>query len=232
MEHTHESPTVAVAHNLLAKSFGWMAIGLLISAVTTFIVAVGLGNSEALFNILLGNQFVFLGLIVIELVLVWYLSRHIETMSIRTAKLAFIGYAILNGITLSVIFFTYQLVSILGIFVGTTVMFGLLSWYGMTTKKDLTAAGKIAFFGLIGLIIASLVNIFIGGTMLDLVIGWVGVIVFSVLTAYKVQRIQNMGATLTTSDQVDRVSIISALSLYLSFINLFLSLLRIGGRRR
>lgn len=235
MEHTHsmQEPAVSAHSNsLLTKSFGWMAFGLLLSALTTVAVAFGLSTNEAFYNLLYGSQFVFLGLIVVELVLVWFLSRNIEKMTVGSAMVSFIVYAILNGVTLSAVFFAYQLVSILGIFAGTTIMFALLAIYGATTKKDLTAAGRIAFFGLIGLVVASLVNIFVGGSMLDLVIGCAGVIIFSVLTAYRVQRIQNMAATLTDSGSVARASIVNALGLYLSFINLFLSILTLGGKRR
>jgi len=212
---------------VLAGSFKWMALGLFISGLVSVFVAA----TPALVDLILGSSFGFIILAIAELALVWYLSARIMSLSKETARALFIVYAALNGLTLSVIFLAYQLSSIINIFFSTAIMFALLALYGARTKKDLSSLGRLAYFGLIGLIIALVINIFIGNSGLDLALSFLGVIIFTILTAYDVQKIKALARSLGASDP-SRVVVLGALKLYLDFINLFLSLLRIFGRRK
>ncbi len=234
MEQTIENTITAPVtpnntNKLLSGSFGWMAIGLLISAVTAFIVLISPTILDAVYNI----DYAFQALLLLQLGAVIFLSARINAMSIGTARATFIGYSILSGITLSVVFFTFELGSIFGIFLGAAAMFGGLALFGMKTTKDLTSIGRLAMFGLLGLIIASIVSLFTTSTLLDLILAWVGVAIFTVLISYDVQKLKKLGeSTDGTMMEPEKIVIIGALNLYLDFINLFLSLLRIFGKRR
>lgn len=205
-----------------------MALGLLISAIVSVVVAV----TPALIYAILGSGFGFIACLLVELGIVIYLSRRIASMPAARAKFFFILYAIVSGLTLSVIFFAYQLTSIISIFLATMVMFGVLALYGARTSKDLSKIGALAGFGLIGLIVALLINMFLKSGTLDLILSWIGVAIFTVLIAYDVQKIKALVGTVTTPEEKSKAGIIGALKLYLDFINLFLNLLRIFGRRK
>ncbi len=220
--------TIVSSSELLKGSFTWMAYGLLVSGIIAMIVV----STPAIYSVVLGSAYGLIAFIIAELALVWYISARIHTLSPDSAKALFLIYATLSGATLSFIFVMYQITSIISIFLSTAVLFAMLAYYGATTKTDLTAYGKIAFIGLITIIISSVINMFIGSTLADMIIAWIGVAVFTVLTAYDTQKIARMKADVVSVDDIKRVHVIGALTLYLDFINLFLSLLRIFGRRR
>ena len=211
---------------VMRKTFGWMTMCLLITALT----AMGVVNSGLFYQIASSGAMWLL--IIAELVLVFVLSARIHKMSVTTATLMLIVYSVLNGATLSFIFLAYSLGSIAKTFFITTGMFGVMALVGATTKRDLSKMGSILFMALIGLIIASLVNIFLHSSGLDWIISLIGVVLFTALTAYDVQRVKRLAteSDLYDDTQVGRLAIISALSLYLDFINLFLYLLRFFGR--
>lgn len=211
---------------VMRKTFGWMTMCLLITALT----AMGVVNSGLFYQI--ASSGVMWLLIIAELVLVFVLSARIHKMSVTTATIMLIVYSVLNGATLSFIFLAYSLGSIAKTFFITTGMFGVMALVGATTKRDLSKMGSILFMALIGLIIASLVNIFLHSSGLDWIISLIGVVLFTALTAYDVQRVKRLAteSDLYDDTQVGRLAIISALSLYLDFINLFLYLLRFFGR--
>ena len=211
---------------VMRKTFGWMAMCLLITALT----AMGFVNSGLFYQVATSGAMWLL--IIAELVLVFVLSARINKMSVTTATIMLIVYSALNGATLSFIFVVYSLGSIAKTFFITTGMFGVMALVGATTKRDLSKMGSILFMALIGLIIASLVNIFLHSSGLDWIISLIGVVLFTALTAYDVQRVKRLAAESDLYDdtQVGRLAVISALSLYLDFINLFLYLLRFFGR--
>ena len=211
---------------VMRKTFGWMTMCLLITALT----AMGVVNSGLFYQIASSGAMWLL--IIAELVLVFVLSARINKMSVTTATVMLIVYSVLNGATLSFIFLAYSLGSIAKTFFITTGMFGVMALVGATTKRDLSKMGSILFMALIGLIIASLVNIFLRSSGLDWIISLIGVVLFTALTAYDVQRVKRLATASDLYDdtQVGRLAIISALSLYLDFINLFLYLLRFFGR--
>jgi uncharacterized protein len=164
--------------------------------------------------------------------LVFFISARINTLSVTTARLLFFVYAGLVGVSLSTLFHIYTNSSITRVFFISAAMFGALSLFGYTTRRDLSGLGTFLFMGLIGVVIASLVNLFLRSTGLDWLISVVGVGVFAGLTAYDTQRIKAMYASTDDDASAGRKSVIAALSLYLNFINLFMMLLRLSGGRR
>lgn len=213
----------------ITKVYGWMFLGLLLTGLTAVFTA----SSESLVQFIVYNRIVFLALIFAELGLVIYFSARIHKMTASSASMVFIFYSILSGLTLSVIFLVYTAASLASTFFITGGTFGIMSAYGYFTKRDLTSWGNILFMALIGLIIASLVNLFWHNPILYWVVTYAGVLIFVGLTAYDTQKIKKMGQELDSdSEEGRKASIMGALRLYLDFINLFLLLLRIFGRRR
>jgi hypothetical protein len=213
----------------IAGVYGWMCFGLVVTAVVALMVAF----SEDLRRMILGQPKVIMGLIIGELVLVMALSWLIGRISSTVATVLFTLYAAMNGLTLSAVFVIYTLGSVATVFFVTAGTFGAMSVYGFTTKRDLTSIGNLCFMALIGLIIASVVNIFMRSPVVYWVTTYAGVLIFVGLTAYDTQRIKRIGAEVDAASEDGRkLAVMGALALYLDFINLFLRLLRIFGRRR
>lgn len=212
----------------ITKVYGWMAFALVLTGLTAVFVA----SSPALVSFIFGNQLVFWGLIIGELLLVGYLSVRVAAMSANTATFVFLAYACLNGLTMASIFLIYSAASIASTFLITAGTFGLMSFYGYYTKRDLTTIGNLCFMALIGLVIASLVNIFFQNSMLYWITTYAGILIFVGLVAYDTQKIKQMNIIGNAGTDEDRKeAVMGALSLYLDFINLFLFLLRIFGGR-
>lgn len=213
----------------MVKVYGWMSLAL----VVTGLVAMYTAGSESLVDLIFGNRITFYVLIILELVAVGTLAGLINRMNALMATIIFLGYSALNGLTLSVIFLVFTTESIASTFFITAGTFGVMSLYGYTTKSDLSKWGNLLFMGLIGLIIASIANLFMRSTMLYWVTTYIGVIVFVGLTAYDTQKIKNSNIIGNDgTDEDSKEAIMGALTLYLDFINLFLYLLRIFGRRK
>ena len=214
---------------VLRRVYVWMAFGLLMTAGTAAFV-----SASPLFQVLAGQPLIFFGLMIAEIGLVVGLSWGINRISPEVAALLFITYAILNGLTFSVLFVVYTLGSVTGTFVATAALFGAMSIIGYTTKMDLSRMGSFLFMGLIGLVIAMLVNMFWANSVLGSIVTFVGILLFLGLTIYDTQRIKGMtAAALQQGDEnvQARMGILGALALYLDFINLFLFLLRLFGNR-
>ena len=203
-----------------------MFLGLLATAL----VALWTASSPAIAQLVLGGSASYWILAIVEIGLVIWISAGINKMSSTTATLLFFLFAIVNGFTLSVIFFAYAAAAIAKAFFITAGTFAAMSIYGFTTKADLTKFGSFLMFALFGLIIASVVNIFLKSSQLDWIISLVGVFLFLGLTAWDTQSAKRM-AMAAPDEMLGKVATISALSLYLDFINLFLYLLRIFGNR-
>jgi FtsH-binding integral membrane protein len=173
-------------------------------------------------------------LVLAELGVVIGLSFGLSRMSAAVAIAAFVGYALLNGLTLSTIFLVYTQSSIASTFFVTAATFGCMSMYGYTTQRDLTSLRSFLFMGLIGLIVASLVNLFLQSELIYWLLSYVGVGIFMGLTAYDTQKIKQLSRMVSGQDNetFQKVAIMGALRLYLDFVNLFLYLLRLFGRRR
>ncbi len=213
----------------MTRVYTWMAFALTITGAIAYIVA----GTPSLVYAIVSNQLLFFGLIIAEIVLVGYLATAVAKMSAQRATALFIGYAVLNGLTLSVIFLAYTLGSIASTFFVTAGTFGIMSAYGYFTKKDLTSMGNLLMMALLGLIIASLVNIFLKSEMLYWIATYAGILIFVGLTAYDTQKIKNMNIIGNEGTEEDRKeAVMGALILYLDFINLFLMLLRLFGRRK
>lgn len=215
---------------ILKNVYLWMTLALGISGVTAIAVA----NSPQLLELLYGNGLVLFIVFIAQLGLVWLISARISSMSINTATALFIAYSILTGVTLASIFIVFTQESIASVFFISAGTFAAISLYGYTTKRDLSNWRTYLLMGLIGLIIASVVNWFMHSEMLYWIISYVGVLVFVGLTAYDTQKIKQMA--LVSYNQEGEISqktaLLGALTLYLDFINLFIYLLRIFGRRK
>jgi FtsH-binding integral membrane protein len=186
-------------------------------------------------RLIFGNQLIFFGLIIAELVMVFSLVSRVNRMSAGTATSLFVVYSVLNGVTLSFIFLVYASASIVSTFFICSATFLACSIYGWTTKKNLTSFGGFLFMGLFGIIIASVVNMFVRSSMMHMMISYIGVFVFVGLTAYDTQKLKNMALSQPAGLDgavIRKGAIMGALSLYLDFINLFLFLLRILGQGR
>ena len=213
---------------LMRKVYVWMTLALAITALTAY----GVASTPALLTAIYTSKVLFWGLIIAELGLVFYVSARIQRLSLSTATLLFILYSIINGATLAFIFALYSTSIIVQTFVVTAGTFGAMAVYGYFTKKDLTSWGRLLLMALIGLIIAGVVNIFLHNSTMDLIISGIGVLVFVGLTAYDSQKIKQMlQMAPDASEASQKLALVGALSLYLDFINLFIYLLRILGRR-
>ena len=221
--------SVTAERKLMRNVYGWMSLALAITGLTSYYVA----GSQAILSVIFSNQFVFWGIAIAEFVLVMVLTAKINTLSFQTAGIMFAVYSILNGVLLSSIFVVYTSESIATTFFISAGMFAAMAIIGSTTKKDLSGIGRFAIMAVIGLIIASLVNIFLKSTMLEFIVSIIGVIVFAALTAYDAQKIKAMlheyGTDVNETSQ--KIALLGSLSLYLDFINMFLYLLRLFGRR-
>jgi hypothetical protein len=214
---------------LMRKVYLWMTFALLITGMTAYYVA----TSPTLLTAILTNKILFWGLFIAELALVFGLSAAINRLSLTFATVMFILYSIINGATMSIIFLVYEVSSIATVFFITAGTFGAMALIGYTTKKDLSTMGKFMYMGLIGLVIATVVNLFVKSDGLTMILSYIGVIIFVGLTAWDSQKIKQM---LLQAPEVDeatqKVALLGSLTLYLDFINLFLYLLRIFGRKR
>jgi uncharacterized protein len=211
----------------LRAVYGWMCLGLGVTAVVAFSVA----GSPRIVQALVTNQLLFFALIGGELALVFYLSARVTQLAPATASGLFLAYSALNGVTLSLILLAYTGASVANTFAVCALMFGALAAYGTTTSRSLAGVGQFMFMGLIGLIGASIIGIFWHSSALQFLIACVGVLVFTGLTAWDAQRLKQMAVALPDG-QVRSYAIVGALSLYLNFINLFLMLLRFFGNQR
>jgi FtsH-binding integral membrane protein len=211
----------------LSKVYGWMFLGLLLTAGTAVVVA----SSPALIETLILNRILFWGLLIAQLGVVFYLSARVNKVSPVTAAVLFMLYSGMVGITSSVIFLIYTGASIVSAFVIAGGMFGAMAVFGSLTKRSLAGVGQFMFMGLIGLILASVVSIFWFNDVLMFVINVVGVLVFTGLTAWDAQRLKQMAVALPDG-RVGSYAVVGALSLYLDFINLFFFILRLMGGRR
>jgi uncharacterized protein len=211
----------------LRTVYGWMFVGLGVTAAVAYAVA----GSAAIMQTIASNRILFVGALIAELGLVFYLSARVQNLTPNAATMLFLLYSALNGVTLSVLLLAYTGSSIATTFVVTAGMFGALAVFGSTTKRSLVGAGQFFFMGLVGLVLASVIGLFWHNDALQFLISVVGVIVFTGLTAWDAQRLKHMAAGLPQA-RSGSYAILGALSLYLNFINLFLILLRFQGGRR
>ncbi len=205
-----------------SKMFGWMFVGLLVTFLTGYVVS----NSYDI--LLLVAQVPFIVYAIIEIGLVIFFSLKIRTMSSTTAKICFILYSFVTGLTFSFLFLVYELYSMIYVFGITALLFGIFALIGHFTNIDLSKFSTFLFMGLLAIIICSLINMFIGNETFDLILTIIGIVIFLGYTAYDIQKVKY---NLDTFPQ-DNLAIFGALELYLDFINLFLKLLSLFGKRK
>jgi len=230
MEYAATPPAIATAdtQGFLAKVFGWMFLGLLI----TGLVAAAIGSSDTLLTDITESPWIMIGLIVVQIGLVITISAAIERLSPAVALGLFFLYAASVGVIFALVFELYTTQSIFTTFLITAAMFGAVGAWGYLTKRDLSTMGTGLLMAMVGLILATIVNVFVASEVLYWVTTYAGVAIFAGLTAYDMQKIKGYAKAGLEGDAEQRASILGALALYLDFINLFLFLLRIFGRSR
>lgn len=208
-------------NKIYSKVYLWLFIGLLVTFLTGIYTSTNAAALSAIFN----NGFYWI-LVIVELGLAIFLSARIHKMSATTARISYLLYTFLTGLTLSSIFIVYKLDSIILVFGITAVLFLIFALIGKTTNLDLSKFGTYLLMMLLGIIICSIINIFLDNTMFDLVISCISIVIFLGYIAYDVQKIKKLDGFLTD----DNLAVIGAFELYLDFINIFIDLLRIFGK--
>lgn len=222
------------SRKFLANVFIWMFVALGISAAFAYLFA----TNNALQQLMVNQEthqfsgFAYLAMFS-PLAFVLIISFGLNRISYPVLSLLFLAYSALTGISLSFILLAFTASSVLGVFITTSVVFAIMAIAGYTTKMDLTKFGSILIMFLIGIVVASLVNMFLHNEGLDMIISYIGVAVFVGLTAYDVQKLKQIGSGVMYGDATaSKMALMGGLTLYLDFINLFLFLLRLFGRRR
>lgn len=211
----------------LRAVYGWMCVGLALTAGVAFFVA----NSPAMVRAIATNRLLFFGLLIAQFGLVLTVSARVQRMAASTAAALFLAYSALTGVTMAFVLLAYTQESVASTFLVTAGAFGALALYGTVTSRSLAGWGQFLFMGLIGVVLASIVGIFWQNDAFQFVLAFCGVIVFTGLTAYDAQKLKVMALSLPDG-QMASYAVVGALNLYLDFINLFLMLLRLFGRRR
>ncbi len=206
----------------MAKTFGWMFIGLLVTFLTGYVISM---NPNMLLNVMSTTGLILI--ITIEFALVIFLSARITKMKPITAKISFLLYSFVSGLTFSSIFIAYEMSSIIFVFLITAILFAIMAAIGAFTKIDLTKVGTYLLIALFGVILCTIVNIFLNSSSLDLIISIVIILIFIGFTAYDVQKISRLSEMNLIAE--DNLAIYGALELYLDYINLFLQLIRFFG---
>ena len=208
------------------KVYLWMFIGLLLSTISSYFTFINPAMNSSVYN-------AFGLILIIELIVVITFSLLRRKVSPMGAKIMFIVYSIISGLTLSSIFIVYKLSSIITVFLSAAVMFGLLALYGYFTNQDLTSFGKLLIFGLLAVVIMSIINIFVTSQSFDITISIISIIIFLGLTAWDMQNLKKIYYYYENDyEALDKSAIYGALDLYLDFINIFLDLLRLFGKSR
>ena len=213
--------------SIMSAVYLWMSIGLGITGLTAWYV-----SQSSFVDAIYSNPSIFYTLVILELVLVFGFRAILNKANYMVSLSCFLVYSVVNGLTLSAVFILYTGTSIASTFFITGATFMAMSIYGYATKKDLSGWGSYLFMGLIGIIIASIVNIFLKNDMFDFLISLIGIVIFVGLTAYDTQKIREQLEMAVSEEQVNKVTIYGALILYLDFVNMFLKLLRILGKRK
>ncbi|MBQ7221243.1 MAG: Bax inhibitor-1/YccA family protein [Synergistaceae bacterium] len=222
--------SVEAVNALFRKVYQFMAFGLILTALAAYFTA----STPFMLELLYTSRAPLIILGVAEIGLVIWMSAGLSKLSASAARNIFFVYSILNGLTCSVILLAYTRESVAQAFLATAGMFGAMSIYGLYTKRDLTSWGSFLYMGLIGLIIGMVINMFMGSSTAEIVISILGIIIFLGLTAYDTAKIKALAESSGSSDEemTGKIAVIGALELYLDFINLFLYLIRLFGKRR
>lgn len=224
-----ENYTLSSTRDLLYRVYGWMGAGLTLSGATAWAVS----QSPTILKFLFTNPFILLIIFAAEMGMIFMIQSAVNKMNSFQAATYFTAFSILNGLTLSSIFIIYTLTSIASTFAIAATMFATMAIYGYFTNSDLSSMRSYLMMGIFGLIVALLVNMLLQSSQFNFIISIVGVIIFTLMAAYDMQKIKQIAQQMSgTGASLDAIAISCALSLYLDFINLFLYLLRLFGKRR
>lgn len=226
-----ETSAARVAQVTMSKVYGWMTLALVASAIAAYYTA----SSDTMRSLVFGHKLAFFGLMMAEVALVIYLSARITRLSFGAAAALFGGYSVLNGVTMAGVLLIYSSGTVHAAFLATALTFGVMSFVGYTTEKDLTSIGSYLMMALVGLIIGTLVNVFFHLTWLQSLITYAGLIIFVGLTAYDTQRVKNTLHYANAAGyevETRKIALMGALNLYLDFVNMFLYILRLLGGRQ
>lgn len=214
--------------SFVVRVYAWMTVGLCITAIASLFTL----SQRGLLQAILDNEILFWGLLIAEIALVWVLSASIGTLGVTTARVGFIAYAALTGISLTPVILAFTASSLVLAFVITGGTFAAMCLYAHLTRRNLASWGSFLLMALIGLILVSLINWLLGSPAMDWMLSVVGVAIFVGLSAHDAQNIRRMGASLDANGELAQKSaILGALDLYLDFLNLFLRLLALFGSR-
>jgi len=225
-----EYPLQERISSFMYRVFALMGIALLVTAFTSYYVS----KMPQIYTFFAKNPSTLFALLISQLILVMVLGLFIKKLPTYLALIFFFVYALSVGFSLSTVFLVYTQASIYSTFFVTATMFSAMALYGMFTRSDLTSIGSYGTMVLIGLVLGMFINWFLKNPMVDFILSGVGVVLFTLLTAYDVQKLKQIGNEFLsrTDDLMNKASILGALTLYLDFINLFLFLLRFLGKRR
>ena len=217
------------ARRFITRVYAWMAVALVLSAASAFFAAI----TPAVYNFLWSGRHIgFYVLVAVEILLVVILSATLQKMPVGFAGFLFVLYSIVNGMTLSAIFLVFEIKSIYIVFLVSAGMFFAMSLYGRYTKQDLNSAGRYLMMAVFGLVILAVVNLLLKSSILQWIISLVTLVVFIGLTAYDTNKIVRASELADGSDVFKKAAIYGALELYLDFLNIFLSLLNLFGKKR
>ncbi len=225
---TKQKAASVEARKFITRVYAWMTLALFISGALAWIIS----NTPSILNLVWKSKYVFYGLAVGEIIFVFWFTAVIEKIKPVTAVIAFIFYSILNGVTLSAIFAIFKLNSIYLIFLVSALMFAAMSVYGMFTKTHINSFFRYLSMLMIGLVIAFVINWFLKSDIFSWIISFVSVILFIILTAYDTNKIVKASELADGSDTYKKASVYGALELYIDFIGIFLSLLKLFGREK
>ena len=227
MNYSHYS--TQTINTFMYKVYGWMFGAVGISGIVAYFCA----SNQDIYTVLMGSQWAFFLIMIAQFAAVIALSFFLPRLSFFAAAILFLLYSVLTGVMLSSIFLLYTASSIAATLLVAAGMFGIMALYGYLTKSDLSGMGNLLLMGLLGMILALLVNIFLQNNVLDFIIACAGVTIFTLLTAYDVQKIKQLSQqAMHEKEEAEKFALLGALTLYLDLINLFLSLLRFTGKRR
>lgn len=214
----------------MAHVYGWMTCGLLLTSFVSWFAY----NTPEVMQLIFNNRIIFFSLLILQLLVVFILSGMINSLSAIASTSLFMFYSVLTGLTMSSVFFIYTFSSIASLFLITSGMFGVMSFLGYVTHRDLTKFGSLSFMLLIGIMLATIVNFWLKNSFFACFLNYVGILVFVILTAYDTQKLKDFGEDIIieNQDSFRKYSIIGALTLYLDFINLFIILIRSFGNKR
>lgn len=217
------------ANSFVGTVYYWMCSALIISGALAYFCS----QSAAVMSFLLEPGWLFFGLVIADFVLVLVLSAVIDKLSFVVALVMFLLYSALNGVVLSTLFLVYELGSIMQVFAITVGMFGGMAVYGSITDRDLSGMGEAFYMAIWGLILAGIVHVFFQNSMFELLMSIVGVVIFAGITAYDSQQLKAFGMQANMEDDsTQKYALLGALTLYLDFINLFIYLLRLFGKKK